>query len=121
MALSLRKRFAHGRTWPKSRLLLENLEDRCVPAGTITINALSIPQAMEGLLSNPSINAAFTDTAGIAANQLTASIDYGDGTALSTGTITKVGATSYTVTDQHTFPEESGSVVPPFTFTVTLH
>jgi hypothetical protein len=122
MSLSLRKRSLRGgRAWPKSQLRLENLEDRCVPAGTINITALAVPQAMEGLLSNPSINAAFTDTGGLAANQLTASIDYGDGTALSTGTITKIGATTYTVSDQHTFPEESGSVVPPFTFTVTLH
>src|SRR5437868_4848472 len=31
-----------------------------------------------------------------------------------------VGGTTYTVTDAHTFPEESGSTVPPFAFTITL-
>jgi hypothetical protein len=122
MSLSLRRRsLLGGRAWPKSLLSIENLEDRCVPAGTITITALAVAQATEGLLNNPSIRAAFSDTNGVNADQLTAAIDYGDGTALSTGTIVKVGVTDYTVTDQHTFTEESGSVVPPFTFTVTLH
>jgi hypothetical protein len=102
-------------------LQLERLEKRCLPTGNVTITAFTIPQAMEGMPSNPSISAAFTDSAGPAANLLTATVNYGDGTALSTAMITKTGATSYTVTDTHTFPEESGSTVPPFAFTATLH
>ena len=69
------------------------------------------------------MNATFTDTNALPINQLTAAIDYGDGTTVSNGMITEVGgpgSTTYTVTDQHTFPEESGSTVPPFAFTVTL-
>jgi hypothetical protein len=97
------------------------LEERCLMAGNVTITAVTIPQATEGLLSSPALSATFTDTAGVAANALTATIDYGDGTPLSTATITKTGATSYTVTDSHTFPEESGSTVPPVVFNVTLH
>jgi hypothetical protein len=90
-------------------------------AGNVTITSLSLPQATEGLLSNPALIANFTDTSGIAATGLTATVDYGDGTPLSIATITKTGATSYSITDSHTFPEESGSTVPPDVFNVTLH
>jgi hypothetical protein len=90
-------------------------------AGNVTISSVVIPQATEGLLSSPSLTANFTDTSGILASGLTATVDYGDGTPLSTATITKIGATSYAVTDTHTFPEESGSTVPPGVFNVTLH
>jgi len=63
---------------------------------------------------------------------ITVTINYGDGTPASTNQgmapdpnlhVTQVGGaggTTYTVTDAHTFPEESGSTVPPFAFTVTL-
>src|SRR5262249_20698542 len=103
------------------RLWLEPLEDRRLLAGNVTITSVTIPQATEGLLSSPALTADFTDTSGIAAAGLSATIDYGDGTALATATVTKTGATSYTVTDAHTFPEESGSTVPPGVFNVTLH
>jgi Domain of unknown function (DUF4214) len=103
------------------RLWLEPLEERRLLAGNVTITSVTIPQATEGLLSSPALTADFTDTSGIAAAGLSATIDYGDGTALATATVTKTGATSYTVTDAHTFPEESGSTVPPGAFTVTLH
>jgi FG-GAP repeat protein len=106
-----------GRRRPR----LERLEDRCAPAGTVSITAFTIPQAVEGLPSNPSVNALFTDTNGLPANQLTATVNYGDGTALSTAMINQTGPTTYQVTDTHTFPEESGSTVPPFAFTATLH
>jgi hypothetical protein len=97
---------------------LQILEDRCVPAGTVTITSLSFSPAVEGQLANPSASATFTDTAGLAATALTATIDYGDGAALSTAGITRVGATtSYTVTNSHTYPEESGG----FGFNATLH
>jgi hypothetical protein len=104
-----------------SRLRLEPLESRWLLAGNVTITSVTVPQAVEGLLSSPALSANFTDAVDISANQLTATVDYGDGTPLSTATIAKVGTNQYTVTDTHTFPEESGSVVPPFDFTVTLH
>src|SRR5262249_27442264 len=60
-------------------------------------------------------------------------INYGDGTPTVTnanpapaGTtfdskLTITGsAGNFTITDDHTFPEESGSTVPPFAFTVTV-
>ncbi len=118
------RRSSHaGRSYrrPGALLHLETLEDRCVPAGTVTITSFTVPQATEGQPSNPAVMAAFTDTADLMANQLTAQVDYGDGTAVSTAMITKTGTGQYMVTDTHTFPEESGSTVPPFAFTATLH
>jgi hypothetical protein len=121
-------------------LQVENLEDRCVLASSVTITSIqgpdslsaTVPIATEGLPANPSLNATFTDTNHPAPANLTVTVDYGDGTTPSTNQgagadpnllITQVGGasgTTYTVTDQHTFPEESGSTVPPFAFTVTL-
>jgi hypothetical protein len=120
--------------------MVELLEDRVVPAGTVTITAIqgpattsaAVPIATEGTPATPSLNATFTDTNAVAPNQLTVTINYGDGTTPSTNQgpnadpnllITQVGGaggTTYTVTDIHTFPEESGSTVPPFAFAVTM-
>jgi hypothetical protein len=120
--------------------MIELLEDRVVPAGTVTITAIqgpnstsaAVPIATEGTPATPSLNATFTDTNAVAPNLLTVTIDYGDGTTPSTNQgagadpnllITQVGGAggkTYTVTDVHTFPEESGSTVPPFTFPVTM-
>jgi hypothetical protein len=122
------------------RLLHEPLEDRNLLSGTVTISSLqgpdttsaTVPAATEGASANPSINATFTDTTHVAPSNLTVTVNYGDGTAASTNhgagadpnlIITQVGGaggTTYTVTDSHTFPEESGSTVPPFAFTLTL-
>jgi hypothetical protein len=123
------------------RLHVERLEDRLAPAGTVTITAVqgtdtlsaTVPVATEGQSANPSINATFTDTNAVTPANLTVTVDYGDGTAFSSNQaganfdpnllVTQVGGaggTTYTVTDQHTFPEESGSTVPPFAFTITL-
>jgi hypothetical protein len=124
---------------PRTRLSLENLEDRYLPS-TVTITALQgpdtlsadVPAATEGALASPALNASFTDTNAVAPANLRVTINYGDGTPASTNqgagadpnlVITQVGGaggTTYTITDQHTFPEESGSTVPPFAFTVTL-
>src|SRR5262249_37179028 len=52
---------------------------------------------------------------------LTATVDYGDGTPLATAIIGSLGGGQFQITDSHIFPEESSSVVPPFTFNVTLH
>jgi hypothetical protein len=79
--------------------------------------------------SGPSLSATFTDTNALAPNLLNVTVNYGDGTALSSNQpgatfdpnlVVMRSGTSYTVTDMHTFPEESGSTVPPFSFPVTL-
>jgi hypothetical protein len=118
---------------------LEALEDRWLPSGTVTITALqgpsttstAVPVATEGALASPSVNATFSDTNAVAPGQLTVTINYGDGTPASTNqgpnadpnlliTQSATDPTKYTVTDQHTFPEESGSTVPPFAFNVSM-
>jgi hypothetical protein len=124
----------------RARPHVERLEDRCLPSGTVTITSLqgpsttsaAVPVAAEGALASPSLQAAFTDTNAVTPSNLTVTIDYGDGTTPSTNQgagadpnllITQVGGaggTTYTVSDTHTFPEESGSTVPPFAFNVTL-
>ena len=102
-----------------------------VAAGERTNRRAAVPAATEGA-PNPSLNATFTDTNHVAVANLTVTINYGDGTAPSTNhgagadpnlPITQIGGaggTTYTITDSHIFPEESGSTVPPFSFTVTL-
>jgi hypothetical protein len=121
-------------------LCLELLESRRVPAGSVVITSIAapgmsiVPVASEGALASPSLNATFTDSNAPAPANLTVTVDYGDGTPFSSNQsglhfdpnllVTQVGGaggTTYTVTDNHTFPEESGSVVPPFEFTITLH
>jgi hypothetical protein len=124
----------------RTRPSLEQLEDRCLLSGTVTITSILgpsttstvVPAATEGQAANPSINAAFTDTNAVAPANLTVTINYGDGTTASNQPgsnfdanllITQVGGaggTAYTVTDKHTFAEESGSTVPPFSFPMTL-
>jgi hypothetical protein len=126
----------------QTRLVVEQLEDRCLLSGTVTITAIqgpsttstTVPEATEGQIANPSINAAFTDTNAVAPTpaNLIVTIDYGDGTTASNQAganfdanliVTQVGGAggkTYTVTDKHTFAEESGSTVPPFSFPMTL-
>lgn len=131
------KRPAHP---PRTRLNVEQLEDRCLLSGTVTITSIqgpsttsaTVPAATEGQLVSPSINAAFTDTNAVTPANLIVTINYGDGTTVSNQPgsnfdpnllVTQVGGaggTTYTVTDTHTFAEESGSTVPPFSFPVTL-
>jgi hypothetical protein len=115
---------------PRARLQVEDLEDRQLMATSITITSLSLPGSATGINQLPaategqaanSLDAFFTDTTpGIKATDLTATIDYGDGTPLVTATIDPAGSAGFHITDAHTFPEESGSVVPPFDFNVTL-
>jgi hypothetical protein len=120
---------------------LEQLEDRRLLAGSVTITAIqgpsttsiAVPVATEGHFASPSLNAAFVDTNAVAPANLAVTIDYGDGTPASSNqagvnfdqflVVTQVGGaggTTYTITDAHAFPEESGSTVPPFAFTITL-
>jgi hypothetical protein len=124
-----------------SRLRLEVLEDRCLLSSTVTITSIqgpstlsaAVPAAVEGALASPSLNAVFTDTNAVTPANLNVTVDYGDGTPFSSNQpglhfdanllVTQIGGaigTTYTITDQHTFPEESGSSVPPFSFNATL-
>jgi hypothetical protein len=132
---------SRSRRRPLHRPRLELLEDRCLLSGTVTITSIqgpsttsaAVPVATEGALASPSLNAIFTDTNASSPAALTVTVNYGDGTAVSSNQagpnfdpnllITQIGGslgTTYTVTDTHTFPEESGSTVPPFAFTATL-
>jgi hypothetical protein len=112
------------------------LEDRCLLSGTVTITAIqgpsttsaTVPAATEGQPATPSISAAFTDTNGVAPSDLIVTIDYGDGTTVSNqpgpnfdaNLLVTQNGNDYTVADTHTFAEESGATVPPFSFPVTL-
>jgi hypothetical protein len=124
MFRSALRRFSNRRPQPvrrpRSRLLLESLEDRRLMAGNVTITSVTLPPTSEGVLTSPALTANVTDTAGVAANQLTATIDYGDGSPLVTAAVTKSGPTQYTVSDNHTFLEEAGTAADS-SFTVTLH
>jgi hypothetical protein len=125
----------------KVRLQVEQLEARLVLSSSVTITAIqgpdtlsaAVPVATEGQLASPSLNATFMDTNHVSPPNLNVTVDYGDGTPFSSNQagihfdpnllVTQVGGssgTTYTVTDSHTFPEESGSTVPPFAFTITL-
>jgi hypothetical protein len=92
--------------------------------GPDTLSA-AVPVATEGALASPSLNATFTDTNAVTPGNLTVTVNNGDGTPISSNQaganfdpnllITQVGGaggTTYTVTDTHTFPEESGSTIP---------
>lgn len=121
---------------PRTRPVLEELEDRCLLSGTVTITSIQgpsststlVPAATEGQLANPSINAAFTDSNAVTPADLIVTIDYGDGTTVSNqagpnfdaNLLIAQNGTDYSVTDTHLFAEESGATVPPFTFPLTL-
>jgi hypothetical protein len=115
------------------------LEDRLVPTITLTsvqgpsTTSAAVPAATEGAPAAPSIQATFTDTnTTLGFAQYAVTIDYGDGTTPVTNNPAAVGAVfdpnlkvtgnagSFSITDNHTFPEESGSTVPPFAFPVSV-
>ena len=111
---------------------LETLEDRAVP--TVTVSASPISNVFEGQPNTGLQVATFTDSlATLTASQFNVTINYGDGTPTVTNvnpapagttfdsklTITGSNGT-FTITDDHAFPEESGSTVPPFGFNVTV-
>jgi hypothetical protein len=78
----------------------EGLNDPSIQVGTITDSDTTVTPA-----------------------DLTVTVNFGDGTPLLTvpvSQITQTGPGTFKVTASHTFPEESGSTVPPFADTVTM-
>jgi hypothetical protein len=101
-----------------ARLQVETLEARCLL--TLSTAAVSI-SAVEGAANNSILVATATDSdATVTASNLTATINWGDGTAQTAGAITQTGPNAFAINGSHVFPEESGSVVPPGAFTVTV-
>jgi hypothetical protein len=112
---------------PRTRLSLETLEDRCVP--TVTV-APPVINAVEGAPNAGLQVTTFTDSnTALTANQFLVSVSYGDGTLVSNIPGSPVfdpnlkvtgSAGNFTITDNHTFAEESGATVPPFAFVVDV-
>jgi hypothetical protein len=104
-------------------LQTEVLEDRCVPAGTLSgVGFTSLnPQPTEGQAFTGQVATVFDD--GPLNPAFTVSINWGDGTALdTTGTLTPIPGSphAFAVNGTHTFAEESSTVTPPFNFPVTV-
>jgi len=108
----------------KSTLRLEWLEDRCVPAGTLTGTPFTslFPQPVEGSSFAGQLATVFDD--GALSPTFTVSINWGDGTALDTtsGTVLPIpgSPSAFAVSGTHTYAEESSSVTPPFNTPVTV-
>jgi hypothetical protein len=98
------------------------MEPRWLPAPTLSVQSATITASEGAAIATSTVVATFSDQDAVSASNFTATIDFGDGTAVVTGTATATSATTYTVTPTlpHTFPEESSSVVPPFAFNVTV-
>jgi hypothetical protein len=130
---SKQARFSHNGRGPcKRRLRLEVLEDRTVPS--VAVSASAISNVFEGQPNLALQVATFTDsTTSLTASQYNVTINYGDGiqpvtnvnpapagSTFDSNLTISGSAGSFTITDNHTFPEESGSTVPPFAFSVTV-
>jgi hypothetical protein len=112
---------------PRTRPSLETLEERCVP--TVTL-APPVINAVEGVPSVDLQVTTFTDSnTALTANQFLVSVSYGDGTlvnnkpgspAFDPNLKVTGSAGNFTITDNHTFAEESGATVPPFAFLVDV-
>ncbi|HEY7311589.1 MAG TPA: hypothetical protein VH643_19655, partial [Gemmataceae bacterium] len=112
---------------PRTRLSLETLEDRCVP--TVTV-APPVINAVEGAPNVGLQVTTFTDSnTALTANQFLVSVSYGDGTLVNNNPVSPAfdpnlkvtgSAGNFTITDNHTFAEESGATVPPFAFLVDV-
>jgi hypothetical protein len=130
--ISLFNRFLGTRRRPRVHLQLESLEDRTVP--TLTVSAVSFAQTTaltEGAANNGLQIATVADSDLLITNaQLHVTVDYGDGTkvanfvtagfTLDTNLTVTGSLGNFTITDNKTFAEESGSTVPPFVFTDTI-
>ncbi len=109
---------------PRTRLLVEPLEDRCVLAGTLTgvpFTDLN-PQPVEGSAAAFQIATVFDSNP--APTVTVASINWGDGSPLDTasGNVTAITGSpgAFAISGTHTYKEESSSVTPPFNFPVTV-
>src|SRR5262249_12458185 len=89
---------------PRTRLQVESLEDRQLLAGNglgipsmarpgfAVGNVHPLPAATEGQAGTTTLSASFVDAnPGIGASDLTATVDYGDGTPLATAIIGSLG------------------------------
>jgi hypothetical protein len=107
-----------------ARPRLEALEDRTLPAGTLTgvpFTSLN-PQPVEGAPFTGQVATVFDD--GPVAPTFSVSINWGDNTPLDTTTGQLVAITgsphAFAVNGTHTYAEESSSVTPPFNTPVTV-
>jgi hypothetical protein len=102
-----------------ARLWLETLEDRCVPAGVLSVTPFTSlnPQPTEGAAFTGQVATAF-DTG--PSPTFSISIDWGDGTPVDTssGIATPISGSpnAFSIAGTHTYAEESGSTTPPFAF-----
>jgi CSLREA domain-containing protein len=86
------------------------------PTGALTANGSSI-SAVEGEAFTDQVVATFTSSnVASTASNFTATIDWGDGTAFTSGTIVSKGGGSFTVTGGHTYAEEGS-----YNISVTIH
>jgi hypothetical protein len=77
--------------------------------------------ATEGQPASGLVIATFTDTdTALNNSDFSIAVNYGDGTAPTTAVAAQQTPTLYQVLGTHTFPEESGSTVPPFAFSVSV-
>ena len=104
---------------PKRQPFVERLESRVVLNGSLTSGSSTPVTATAGSLVSGAPLVTFTDgTSPLPANEYAATIDWGDGTPLSGGTISLSG-TTFTVTGSHNFPKPS-SALAAGDYTVTI-
>jgi Bacterial Ig-like domain (group 3) len=109
------------KTTRNARPQIEGLEARVVLTLTPVVNPIN---EVEGL-SDPAIQVGtITDSdLTVTPANLTVTVDFGDGSApldIPPAQIQQTGPGTFTVTANHTFAEESGSVVPPGAFAVSM-
>jgi hypothetical protein len=110
-----RQRSPRRFTPPFFRPRLEALEDRCVPA-TLSVNAFSLTGTEGGSTNFPVGSVVDSDTTVTQAN-IGATVDWGDGTAPTAGTVTPTGPGTFDVSATHQYLEES---TPTFPVTLTV-
>lgn len=67
--------------------------------------------ATEGFAANNVTVATFTDASGASLSSYVTTIDWGDGSSPDSGTVTKIGPSTFAVTGSHTYEEEGNYVV----------
>lgn len=109
----------------------ETAPDAVITGDTITISDPAVVAAggfaftpVEGASTGPVIVATFTDPGGPeVVGDYVATVNWGDGTPADTGGVITVSGGVFTVTDSHTYAEESASEHPnsqPYQITVTV-